>query len=891
MTLNRIQDSMFDNSTSLTTNSKSVKGAINEVNASLAEKALQTDLNTTNANVTANANAITGISASPKGVYTYLSDLQSAHSSGDSNIYLVLGNVKEVDTLNITAAPTTSGNITVTLNGVATNIAVTSGVTEVDTLTISTGATTSGNITITLNGVATAVAVAAGDTAGAIGDKIRATTFTGWTVGGTAGTTSVTFTKTTVGTNTTPTFADTGTTGTTASFTVTTAGVNADTTTSVATKIRGTAFSGWTTGSTGTTVTFTKTTVGTNSAPTYSAGSTGTTGTISVTTAGANTDGNWYYWNGSAWTAGGVYQSTSLAANSVSKQNLEQGLQNKIINQLANNVYMYSGTNHSADVLVSPNQLTFTTNTTYGSSGFSVPNANGKIYRFVTTIKNMSATNLTDVSRFIAYNNNPTVTGGVAVNGTFLSNNTSLASGASITYVDKYTSTDTTHTAISLQIQTKTSGIQLQLTQNIYDVTNLDSSIDSQISWSTFNGYWMIADALNPGVIIPPNVVNYSNLGSTLSSKYSLQLINNAYMQSGIDTTTIVRDDAQTVEYLTNTTYGSFGFNVPNTSGSVYKAITTVTNIGTIDAPNIQPLITYNNTDNGGVSANGTYINPTYTIHVGGSQTFINTFTSANASYSKMALSIFCPTTGVKLKINQKVYDVTNLSADLANSLNANNTPSYVLTADFANSVKTKWAGKTHTALGDSIMAQNKILPKVQNALGFGTVNNLGVSGQAVATMADNLTSAIATSSDIITLYGCLNDFIPNGNPIGSVSDAPNKTGPTFISHLKYVIETVLNMAPTTPFVIIGTHNAADSYRPPLYGYVNGTDDIGNYVLAMGNVARHYGLPFIDMYANSGFNGFNLSTYTIDGAHPNDTGADRIARVIAKELNKLAPIS
>jgi lysophospholipase L1-like esterase len=603
------------------------------------------------------------------------------------------------------------------------------------------------------------------------------------------------------------------------------------------------------------------------------------------------TSGHWYFWNGTAWTDGGVYQATAIGIGAVAKQNLEQGLQNKILNQMANSVYMYSGTNHAADVFVSPNQLTFTTNTTYGSSGFTVPNANGKIYRFVTTIKNLGATDLTDVSRFIAYNNNPSVTGGVAVNGTFLSNNTTVKAGASVTYVDKYTSTNSTNTAISLQVQSKTNGAQLQITQNIYEVTNLDPSIDSQISWSTFNGYWMIADALNPGVIIPPNVVNYSNLGSSLSSKYFLQLVNNSYMQSGIDTTSIVLDDAQTAEYVTNTTYGSFGFNVPNVNGHVYKAIITVTNIGSIDAPNVQPLITYNNTNNGGVTANGTYINPAYTITVGNSQTFVTTFTSVQSAYNYIALSIFCSTSGVKLKVNQKVYDVTNLSADLINSLSLTNTPSYVLTADFANSVKTKWAGKTHTALGDSIMAQNHVLPKVQNALGFGTVNNLGVAGQAVATMADNLTSAIATSSDIITLYGCLNDFIPNGNPIGSVSDAPNKTGPTFISHLKYTIETVLNLAPNTPFVIIGTHNGADSYRPPLYGYVNGTDDIGNYVLAMGNVARHYGLPFIDMYAQSGFNAFSLSNYTVDGVHPNDAGADRIARVIARELNKLAPIS
>jgi peptidoglycan/xylan/chitin deacetylase (PgdA/CDA1 family) len=100
------------------------------------------------------------------------------------------------------------------------------GAKELDTLTISAGATTTGNITITLNGIAVNVTVNAGDTAGAIGDKIRSTSFSGWTVGGTSGSATVTFTKFTPGTNSAPTFSDSGTTGTTASFVVTTIGTN-----------------------------------------------------------------------------------------------------------------------------------------------------------------------------------------------------------------------------------------------------------------------------------------------------------------------------------------------------------------------------------------------------------------------------------------------------------------------------------------------------------------------------------------------------------------------------------------------------------------------------------------------------------------------------------------
>lgn len=81
----------------------------------------------------------------------------------------------------------------------ALNTALNTGTAEVATLVISSAATASGNVTVTLNGVAVTVAVLLTDSAVQVADKIRNTTFTGWTTGGTAGTTTVTFTSTTVG--------------------------------------------------------------------------------------------------------------------------------------------------------------------------------------------------------------------------------------------------------------------------------------------------------------------------------------------------------------------------------------------------------------------------------------------------------------------------------------------------------------------------------------------------------------------------------------------------------------------------------------------------------------------------------------------------------------------
>lgn len=88
---------------------------------------------------------------------------------------------------------------------------------EIASLAFTAGASTSGNITITLNGTAFNIAVAAGDDATAVAGKVRGTTFAGWTTGGSG--TTVTFTATKVGAKAATTFTDTGTTGVTATIT------------------------------------------------------------------------------------------------------------------------------------------------------------------------------------------------------------------------------------------------------------------------------------------------------------------------------------------------------------------------------------------------------------------------------------------------------------------------------------------------------------------------------------------------------------------------------------------------------------------------------------------------------------------------------------------------
>lgn len=202
-------------------------------------------------------------------------------------------------------------------------------------------------------------------------------------------------------------------------------------------------------------------------------------------------------------------------------------------------------------------------------------------------------------------------------------------------------------------------------------------------------------------------------------------------------------------------------------------------------------------------------------------------------------------------------------------------------------STDNNWKDKVWMTLGDSITFSNMYQPVVNAELNFSSIINKGVSGQSVSTMMDNVTPQEVLYADLITIYGCLNNFTPGNYPIGKLSDIPNKEGTTFISMLKYTIEQVFIADPLAKLVIIGTHNAGDSFRPSIYQPVNGTDNVGDYVLAMGAVARYYGCHFIDLYHESGFNAFNLSIFTTDGAHLSKVGAERIGEVLVNEFLKI----
>jgi hypothetical protein len=208
---------------------------------------------------------------------------------------------QEIDSLEVTAgAVTDSGNITIELNGVNKAVGVVGGTLAVYGATITAAATSPGTITITLDDVDTEVEVAAEDTAVAVAEKIT-TAFEAnadWTVGNVDAVLTFTAKAKEVKAGAFA-FADTDETGVTctAGITETTPGVDPDNIDGVATKIRAEEYSGWTTGGEGEIVTFTKNVVGACSAPTFTdIGVTGVDGTFTGTNQGISD-----IWEGDGW--------------------------------------------------------------------------------------------------------------------------------------------------------------------------------------------------------------------------------------------------------------------------------------------------------------------------------------------------------------------------------------------------------------------------------------------------------------------------------------------------------------------------------------------------------------------------------------------------------------
>lgn len=190
-------------------------------------------------------------------------------------------------------------------------------------------------------------------------------------------------------------------------------------------------------------------------------------------------------------------------------------------------------------------------------------------------------------------------------------------------------------------------------------------------------------------------------------------------------------------------------------------------------------------------------------------------------------------------------------------------------------------------ALGDSIVQNGSVLlNSIRDGLGYTSYRNAGVSGRPMADGTANGVGTVTTSDhiyfsadDMVYIASGTNDFklnVPIGT-LGSASDTSfDRT--TFLGAYKATIRHILASNPEIAiYIATPLHRNNRGYSSETVNLAGHTlRDYRDAVFAIGEM---YGIPVVDMFAESGINARNLSVYTSDGLHPNAKGYERMSRI------------
>lgn len=133
--------------------------------------------------------------------------------------------------------------------------------------------------------------------------------------------------------------------------------------------------------------------------------------------------------------------------------------------------------------------------------------------------------------------------------------------------------------------------------------------------------------------------------------------------------------------------------------------------------------------------------------------------------------------------------------------------------------------------------------------------------------------------ADVIVVFGGTNDFGHGDAPLGKMSD---RTPYTFYGACHVLMRKLLERYPDADLV----------FMTPLHRYVEerGERRLKDFVEAIRETAEYYGIPVVDLYAESGIQPQverMQSRYCPDGLHPNEAGHHRIYRRLRGRLETL----
>lgn len=236
------------------------------------------------------------------------------------------------------------------------------------------------------------------------------------------------------------------------------------------------------------------------------------------------------------------------------------------------------------------------------------------------------------------------------------------------------------------------------------------------------------------------------------------------------------------------------------------------------------------------------------------------------------------------------IYDITNLNNFQISMINE------PVTLLQKYNLLTWYQNKKLTALGDSVTEQGRYLNLLKDILYFNTIQNCGEGGTTVAGTSPNAMNnderinKMDNDSDVVLFMGGINDWVQNIQ-LGNIDDTDVTT---FYGALNSIAEKLTTKYPTKLIVFMGTTYAiyhGNQFSEDGLKNANGltTKDYSDCIM---NIAKKYGIPFVDLYGNCGWNKFNISSFvTNDGAylHPNVNGGNRMGRVIYSKLIEVMP--
>lgn len=124
--------------------------------------------------------------------------------------------------------------------------------------------------------------------------------------------------------------------------------------------------------------------------------------------------------------------------------------------------------------------------------------------------------------------------------------------------------------------------------------------------------------------------------------------------------------------------------------------------------------------------------------------------------------------------------------------------------------------------------------------------------------------------ADLVVVFGGTNDFGHGDAPIGTPAD---RTPDTFYGACHTLMRSLIERFPQAVIVFMTPLHRSSETR-------QGVPPLKTYVDIIKECAEYYGLPVMDLYANSGIQPqipVMRQTYVPDGLHPNCAGAARIA--------------